>query len=94
MYDLPHDNDEAQSSAPWLRPELVARWWEIVLVLGVMLGPFAWSAINFAIHGADISFIEKIINTRGLLHNTALEAGLLAAFFFYLRWRGWRPTDF
>ncbi len=89
-----HENDTEQGAERWLRPELVAPWWEIVLVLCVMLGPFAWSAVNHMLHGADLTLIEKFINTRRLTQNTALEAGLLAAFFFYLRWRGWRPADF
>ncbi len=59
-----------------------------------MLGPFAWSALNHLLYDANLQLIEKLINTRGLTRNTALEAGLLAAFFFYLHWRGWRPADF
>jgi len=78
----------------WLRPELIASWWEIVLVLCVMLGPFAWSAVNQALQGGDLTSIEKLLSTKGLLRNTAAEAGLLAAFCFYLRWRGWWPADF
>jgi membrane protease YdiL (CAAX protease family) len=78
----------------WLRPELVAPWWEIALVLCVMLGPFAWSALRFAFSNQNLDFVDKLINTSGLLHNIALEGGLLTVFFFYLHWRGWRPADF
>jgi membrane protease YdiL (CAAX protease family) len=92
--EIPHEGEEGQATAKWLRPEIVAPWWEIVPVLCVMLGPFAWSAVSHALEGANLSLIEKLINTRGLTRNTALEAGLLAAFLFYLRWRGWRPADF
>ncbi len=94
MQDAPHDKPENRATADWLRPELIAPWWEIVLVLCVMLGPFAYSAVKHALDGADLTLIEKFINTRRLTQNTALEAGMLAAFFFYLRWRGWRPADF
>jgi membrane protease YdiL (CAAX protease family) len=85
---------ETPSNPRGLRAELVAPWWEIALVLGVMLGPFAYSAIHFALQGHIADFIDKLVNTRGLLRNTAEESGLLAVFFFYLRWRGWRPADF
>ncbi len=94
MHDTVENEDRAGADSKWLRPELIAPWWEIVLVLCVMLGPFAYSSARQAHHGADISAIEKILTTPGLLRNTAEEAGLLAAFFFYLRWRGWRPADF
>jgi membrane protease YdiL (CAAX protease family) len=88
--DLPLENGRTQ----WLRPELIAPWWEITLVLCVMLGPFAWSAIHAALHAQIVEFLDKLINTRGLARNTAVESGLLAVFLFYLNWRGWRPADF
>ncbi len=89
-------NDETPSRAggKWLRPELVAPWWEIVLVLCVMLGPFAWSAVRTGLRGQNVDFFNELINTRGLTRNIAVEGGLLAIFFFYLHWRGWRPADF
>ncbi len=59
-----------------------------------MLGPFAWSAVTTGLHGQNLEFIEKLINTRGMTRNTAIESGLLALLLFYLRWRGWRPADF
>ena len=95
MYETAHEDDEeARASAKWLRPELIAPWWEIALVLGVMLGPFAWSAVHFALKGQGTQFLDDLVNTRGLTLNIAAESGLLAVFFFYLRWRGWRPADF
>ncbi len=92
MHDEPQADEE--QTREWLRPELIAPWWEISLVLAVMLGPFAYSAVTTGLHGQNLEFIEKLINTRGLLHNTAIESALLALFLFYLRWRGWRPADF
>lgn len=94
MQETPHDNTEDRAAANWLRPELIAPWWEIFLVLCVMLGPFAWSAIHMGLKGQILDFLDKIINTRGLTRNIAMEGGLLAVFFFYLHWRGWRPADF
>ena len=88
-----HDNP-SRNNEGWLRTELVAPWWEITLVLCVMLGPFAWSAIRFAFKGQNVDFFNEMINTHGLTRNIAVEGGLLAVFLFYLHWRGWRPADF
>ncbi len=92
--DVISSDNEARGDAQWLRPELIAPWWEIVAVLCVMLGPFAWSAIRFALKGQGADFFDEVINTRGLLRNMAEEGGLLAVFLFYLHWPGWRPADF
>jgi membrane protease YdiL (CAAX protease family) len=87
------ENPSNVEARPWLRRELIAPWWEIVPVLCVMLGPFAYSAVTTGLHGQNLEFIVKLLNTRGLTRNTAIESGLLAALLFYLRWRGWRPAD-
>ncbi len=76
----------------WLRPALRAPWWEIVLVLTVMLGPFAYSSVHFALQKNPGNFIVRMMSNRSFLHNLALESGLLAV--FYLRWRGWKAADF
>jgi membrane protease YdiL (CAAX protease family) len=78
---------------PWLRQQLVARWWEITLMLAVMLGPYAFSAIRMGLRGRDFNILDAF-NTLGITHNIAIEAGMLAAMLFYLRWRGWKPADF
>jgi membrane protease YdiL (CAAX protease family) len=79
---------------PWLRPELMAPWWEIVLVLAVMLGPFVYGSTHFALESRSSDFISHMVSNRGFLRQGALEAGLLAVFFSYLRWRGWAVADF
>ena len=53
-----YEDSEDKAGATWLQPELVARWWEIVPVLCVMLGPFAWSAVSAMIHGANLQIID------------------------------------
>jgi membrane protease YdiL (CAAX protease family) len=57
-------------------------------------GQPAYSAVHFALQGHVADFVDKVLSTRGLARNTAEESGLLAVFFFYLRWRSWRPADF
>ena len=79
---------------PWMRPELVAPWWEIVLVLVVMLGPFAYSSAHFALRSRSSDFISQMLTDRAFLRLIAMEGGLLALLLFYLRWRGWTPEDF
>ena len=79
---------------PWLRPALVAPWWEIALVLTVMLGPFAYSSIHYAIRANSPDYISHMLTNRAFLHLVAPESGLLALLFFYLRWRGWTTRDF
>lgn len=79
---------------PWLRPALMAPWWEIVLVLVVMLGPFAYSSAHYALGSKSSDFISHMLTNRGFLRLIATEAGLLALFLFYLRRRGWTPEDF
>lgn len=79
---------------PWLRPELVAPWWEVALVLGVMLGPFAYSSSRFALTNQSPDFISHMVSNPSFLRLIAIQGGLLAALFFYLRWRGWTPADF
>ena len=59
-----------------------------------MLGPFAYSSVHFAVKGSSENFIAHMLTDRSFLWQTALEAGLLTAFFFYLRWRGWTAADF
>ena len=53
-----------------------------------MLGPFAFSSARFALRPHKPDFITTFGN-RQLLSGLAVEAGLLAAFLLYLRWRGW-----
>jgi membrane protease YdiL (CAAX protease family) len=85
---------ETNSDSRWLRPELIAPWWEVALVLAVMLGPFAYSSTRFALASHTYDFIGQMVSTHALVRLIALQAGLLAAFFFYLKWRGWTPSDF
>ena len=72
----------------------MAPWWEIVLVLAVMLGPFIYSSALFAVKSNSHNFVSHMMTNRAFLRLAAVEGGLLALFFLYLRWRGWTPDDF
>jgi membrane protease YdiL (CAAX protease family) len=85
--------DAAGQRRPWLRPALMAPWWEIALVLVVMLGPFAYSSAYHAIKSTSPDFISQMVSNRAFLHLLIVEGGLLALLLFYLRWRGWTPGD-
>lgn len=91
MANFLHRDDYAPGR--WLRPELIAPWWEIVLVLTVMLGPFAYSSLHYALRSHSYGFARLMANDFHLLRNVAIESGLLSCMMFYLRWRGWTPAD-
>jgi membrane protease YdiL (CAAX protease family) len=83
-----------RDQTPWLRPELVAPWWEIMLVLTVMLGPFIYSSTRYAVTPHASNYISLMLTNHKFLGLIADESLLLAVMFGYLRWRGWKPADF
>lgn len=84
----------AKKEAVWLRTELIAPWWEIALVLAVMLGPFIYSSTHYALTNGSKNYISLILTDHKFLGLIATESCLLAIMFGYLRWRGWKPEDF
>ena len=85
---------EVSAPSPWLRPELVASWREIALVLAVVVGPFAGRSTWAAWHGSASSYLTLILSDSRLLSTAAIESVLLALFFVFLQWRGWKISDF
>jgi membrane protease YdiL (CAAX protease family) len=88
------DEEDDDYDNGWLRRELIAPWWEIVLVLAVMLGIPAYSSAHFAMANRSDDFIKHMLTNPSFLHQIAWEGGLLVLFFFYLHWRGWTTGDF
>lgn len=78
----------------WLRPELVRPWTEFLLVAALLLVVPIRSSTLGALHGSSANFIELILNDSHMLWSLAWESTVLALFFFYLHWRGWKPADF
>jgi uncharacterized protein len=77
----------------WLRPELVASWWEVFAVFLLIQSHY--------IYGGATIFLRRL---RGLpwtsretdahaLHLLGGECALLALLFVYLHWRGWKSSD-
>jgi membrane protease YdiL (CAAX protease family) len=84
----------SRDSIPWLRRELIAPWWEIFMVLAFMLGPFVYSSTRYALSVHSNHYISQILTNHKLLGLMATESFELAVMFGYLRWRGWKPSDF
>jgi membrane protease YdiL (CAAX protease family) len=77
----------------WLRPALVARWREIILVLLAATGLFIASSAWGATHGSSHRYFSLILTNSRMLVNLALESAILGLFLIYLHRRGWTPAD-
>ena len=60
LVDKSIDGEDDDHNNGWLRSELMAPWWEIVLVLAVMLGPFAYSSAHLAMTSKSADFITHL----------------------------------
>jgi len=78
----------------WLRPQLVAVWWEVVLVMALTTGVFLLSAIRSYLHGSSTQYMTLILTDRRLLNMIAFEGSVVGLMLLYLRRRGWTPADF
>jgi membrane protease YdiL (CAAX protease family) len=87
-------SDPVVAREPWLRPELIASWKEIALVLAVTIGPFAIRSAWAAGHGSSSTYINMLLTDSRLLTGVAVESAILALLFAFLYWRGWTPSDF
>lgn len=86
--------ESSSRRAEWLRPELVAPWWEVILVGAAFIGPFIWTSAWAALHGSNHKYVTLLLSDNHLLWNGVIESGLLAIFLLFLCWRGWTPADF
>jgi membrane protease YdiL (CAAX protease family) len=80
-------------SPEWLRPELVASWREIAVVLFFLLAPFAGMSAWAAARGSQAHYVQHLLSDRALSLNGALESAILGLGLVYLHRRGWRPVD-
>jgi membrane protease YdiL (CAAX protease family) len=85
---------DPKSETSWLRPELVASWWEIALVTAAFVGPFALKSTTAALGGSAAHYVDLLLNNTRLVRDGAFEGLLLAGFLFYLSRRGWTVPDF
>jgi len=86
--------DSHSGREQWLRPGVVASWWEIAAVIAVVIGPFAGRSIWMALHGSSTHFINLLLNDSRLLTGMAAESGILGALLWFLHRRGWTKADF
>jgi membrane protease YdiL (CAAX protease family) len=78
---------------PWLRAELIAPWWKIIYVVGVMLGAGIITGAFYSEHHQSGSFFQRL-SDYFFIKDAAFESGFLALFLFFLRYRGWTISDF
>ncbi len=78
---------------PWLRAELIAPWWKIIYVVGVMLGVGIILGAFYSARHESGSFYQRF-SDYFFIKNAAFESGFLALFLFFLRYRGWKVSDF
>jgi membrane protease YdiL (CAAX protease family) len=82
------------TSRAWLRPALLKSWTEFVIVAALLMAlPICSSTIG-ALHGSSSHFVQLLLTDNHMLWTIFWEATVLAVFFAYLAWRGWKPADF
>jgi uncharacterized protein len=78
----------------WLRPELVASYWEIGAVLFLTIGYFAYGSAQLGLYRASGHRVDLRESNYGGIHLTAVQSATLTLFLLFLCWRGWTPSDF
>jgi uncharacterized protein len=92
--DIPLSESIGGEREPWLRPELVAPWWEITAVIVVLIGAFAGRSTWMALHGSSSHYVNLLLTNSRLLTTVGIESGIFAVMLGFLRWRGWTLLDF
>ena len=77
----------------WLRSEIVASWWEIFIVVALVIGLGTAKSTWAALHGSSNHYFEILLNDRQMVHYLAVEGGLLGTLLAYLHLRGWKRPD-
>ncbi len=90
----PRQDDSLAGRQPWLRAGLAAPWWEIIVVIALVIGPFAGRSIWMAFHGSSTHYINLLLTNHRLLSGMAVESGIFAALLWFLHRRGWTIGDF
>ncbi len=82
------------SPQPWLRPELIAPWPKLIVIILLMGGEPALASAQAALHGSSNTYHLLYSSNGWLIHNILFESTILALVLAFLYWRGWRPADF
>jgi membrane protease YdiL (CAAX protease family) len=91
---LPQSPNANGDLAPWLRPELVAPWWEIAIMVFIVIGQSSLVSTWQAWHGSSRHYVTDLVTNYRMLHTLSIECPILGLLFLYLNRRGWRPEDF
>jgi uncharacterized protein len=86
--------DSEKRMRPWLRTELVASWYEVVLVIFCLTGYFVVLSTWQAWDGSNTRYIARLLTDSRMLGSTAFESAVLGLLLIHLNWRGWEPHDF
>ena len=78
----------------WLRPQLVASWPEVIIVMALTTGAFLYNAIRGYLHGSSTHFAQLILTDRALVNMIVKESAIVGLMLLYLKRRGWTPADF
>ena len=78
----------------WLRPELVAPWWEIAAILFAVMGQSIYSSTWLALHGSSRYPRPFFLSYHSMLSHIAWQGWYMAILLMILNWRGWKPADF
>jgi membrane protease YdiL (CAAX protease family) len=80
--------------ATWLRPELIAAWPEIAVVVTVIIGLSTLTSSWQAWHGSSQNYIAMLLTDRRMVHTILIESSILGLLLVLLHWRGWKMSDF
>ena len=84
---LPAKNPNA-ADEPWLRPELVAPWWEIAVVVLLVIGQSSLMSTWQAWNGSSRHYVTDLATNGRMLHTLSIECPLLGLLFIYLNRAG------
>jgi len=91
---LSEDVDADGEREPWLRPDLVAPWREILVVVFFTICVSSLVSIWQAWHGSSQNFVVTLLTDGRMIHTITIECPILGLFFLHLHRRGWQPADF
>jgi len=81
------------SNSPWLRPELVASWWEIAAVLILTIGYYVYCSTLLGLYRWSGHIPNLRPTNYGAVHVLVGQSTILALLLLFLNWRGWIPAD-
>jgi membrane protease YdiL (CAAX protease family) len=78
---------------PWLRPALVAPWWEIAAVFILTQGHYIYGGARIFMRRISGAPVDLRLTDYRAMHLMGGESAILGLLLVYLHWRGWTPKD-